>query len=222
MFAVTGFLPKFSTSLVAFKWKNCGKSDLCSPVTPSSSRAASTTVSATTQIVFTALQLLRRGWKLGLQSSHLSGRFKNISSQSYECWMTGTYRTQRMVRTKPWCLFMLTDLVTQWPWSALMKYFEAFMAIHSTAIQGHFASISLNTKNHFSTQCWSYLLPAEVVIFPVKTLWAHYTPGKMGNNRKKKHLPKDKVSSATALLEKQVIRVCVSAYVRICLMKRYL
>lgn len=103
-----------------------------------------------------------------------------------------------------------------------MKYFEASTAIHSTVVQGHFADISLNTKNCFSTQYWSYLLPAQVVIIPVKTLWAHYTPGKMGNIHKKKHLPKDKVSPATTLVQKQVIRVCVCVYVCICLMKRYL
>lgn len=222
MFAATGFLPNFSTSLIALKWKNCGKSDLYSPVTPRSSHAANTTVSATTQIVFTDLQLLRRGWKLGLRSSHPPGWFENTYSQSYECWMMGTYRTQRTVRTKCWCLFMLTDLVTQWPWSALMKYFEASTVIHSTAVQGCFANISLNTKNGFSTQHWSFLLPVEVVIIPVKTLAAYYIPGKMGNIHKKKYLPKDKVSPATVLLHKQVIRVCIYVYVYICLMKRYL
>lgn len=72
------------TYQLALKWKNCGRSYLYSPVTPSSSHAANTTVLATTQILFTDLQLLRHSWRLGLQSLHLSGWFKNIHSQNAE------------------------------------------------------------------------------------------------------------------------------------------
>lgn len=121
----------------ALKWKNCGRSDLYSPVTPSSSHAANTTVLATTQILFTDLQLLRHSWKLGLQSLHLSGWFKNIHSQNHEHWIMGTYRTQWVVRAKLLCV--LTDIVTQWSLSALIKYFEAFAVIHSTTVQWHLA-----------------------------------------------------------------------------------
>lgn len=180
MFPVTGFLPNFSTSLIAFKWKNCGKSDLCVPVTPSTSYTANTTVSSTTQIVFTDLQLLRGGWKFGLQSLHLSGWFKYMYRQSYECWMMGTYRTHWMVRTKHGCLFKLTchsltlECVDEISWG-----------FYSNAL--HFANISLNTENSFSTQHWTYLYPAEVVTIPAKTLWAPNTPGKMGNIHKKKN-----------------------------------
>lgn len=149
------------TYQLALKWKSCGRSDLYSLVTASSSHAANTTVLATTQILFTDLQLLRHSWKLGLQSLHLSGWFKNIHSQNHEHWIMGTYRTQWVVRTKLLYLCVLTDLVTQWSWSALIKYFEAFAVIHSTTVEWHLAE----------HKAW-FFYPALVILVASWALWA--------------------------------------------------
>lgn len=62
--------------------------------------------------------------------------------------------------------------------------------LHATAVQGHLANISLNTKNRFSTDHWPYVLPADVVVIPLKTLWTHCTLGKTGTIHKEKTLAK--------------------------------
>lgn len=198
------------TYQLALKLKNCGRSDLCSPVTPSISHAANTTVLATTQILFTDLQLLRHSWKLGLHSLHLSGWFKNIYSQNHEHWIMGTYRTQWVVRTKLLSLCVLIDLVTLLSWSALMKYFEASVVIHSTTVQWHLANICLNTKHGFSTQHWTYMLPAE--------LFGLMTPGEMGNIHKKKHLTKTKLSNS--VMSQTIYKdLCLAVCMYVCLMR---
>jgi len=123
----------------------------------------------------------------------------------------GYLQNPAKVRTKCWWLFTLTDLVAQWPWSPLLKYFEASTAIHSTVVQEHFANISLNTKNSFSAQHWSCLLPAEVVTISVKTLWAHYTPGKVGNIHEKKALAKGQSQLSSSVVAKASHKsVCLS------------
>lgn len=116
-----------------------------------------------------------------------------------------------------WQILSLNDLGVHW-WNSL-RLLQRYTPLRFRDILLVFLwtqrIVFLPNAGHTCCQLrlWSLLLKLFGLITPQER-WATFG--------RKKHLQKDKVSSATALLEKQVIRVCVYVYVCICLMKRYL